>query len=468
MTSKVGVENSSYVLHDSIYHNKYDKYDDTGRVEGTDKKSTSLSFFKYLDDIDEFVSHRGDDFSCDELVCGSCSDQVSRMIERVYSCSQEQARSYAVAIHEYQTNYPHCELGVDQRELGVDQPPVQSKFNSPISCSQLDECGADLLEHIENIDSQRIEIRRKIEEELALIANMESEVMSLDEDISLSVSRSNTLGHEINFLNSEYGSLSVLFDLNISSASSLSSALSREGEGVFDGCIEKIRVTVNGMRLMYLPYPSENLNWAEINRAWSCLSLLVLCLRYKGKLEEAATIVIEANGHNSSSINDMQKLDDDFTNSTTHIRLKLQPLRRRTLILLSLEHHLVDEVNETIDEALCLHGEGSGSAFRDRTYSTGNDEVDDSDDPDKFYAQSLLTPEQYRRHEYYQAVIALAAVVWITARDLDREDCLTEAIRGIDLSPLLNPPSAISSTSDQSMEDLVSQLCYSVKNLMTT
>jgi hypothetical protein len=224
---------------------------------------------------------------------------------------------------------------------------------------------------------------------------------------------------------------------------------------------------LNGMRLMYLPSASENLNWAEINRAWSCLSLLVLCLRYKGNLEEAATITVETNKYDSNNICDSQKVDDKPTKSSTLIKFRLQPLRRRTLILLFLEHRLVNEANEIIEEVLCLHGEDSGRTLFDKTDSTQNDDVDIYDDPDKFYAQNLLTSEQHQRYAYYQAVIALAAVVWVTARDLGRDNCLTEAIKSIDLSPLLNPPSTTPSLSNQYMEHLVNELCSSIKNLMT-
>mmetsp|Transcript_26480 Transcript_26480/g.25353 ORF Transcript_26480/g.25353 Transcript_26480/m.25353 type:complete len:464 (+) Transcript_26480:149-1540(+) len=461
MTSKVGIDNSSYVFSDSLYTETVDNDDCTGpRV--TDKRNTS-SFFKYINGIDDFFSRFGDDSSNKELICAGCCNQAMTVLERVYSYSQEQARSYAIAIHEYQINYPNY-------ELGVDHPPSERMYTSPIPYSQLKESGTrKLLKHIKDIESQRIETRRKIEEELVLIANMESEVISLDEDISHAVSHSNMLGHEINLLNSD-GGLSVLFDLDIlphSSKLSFTSTVSTEGEGVPvpDECIKRI-ATVNGMRLMYLPSPLENLNWAEINRAWSCLSLLVLCLRHKGKLEEAATIVVETNRYENSCISDTQKMDDKPTEGSTLIRFKLQPLRRRTLILLSLEHHLVEEENEIIEEVLCLHGEDSGSALFNRTNSTKNDDIDNYNNPDKFYAQTLLSSEQYQRYAYYQAVIAIAAVVWITARDLGRDNCLTEAIKSIDLSPLLNPPSTTSLLSNQHMENLVNQLCYSIKNLV--
>jgi hypothetical protein len=457
MTSEV--DNSSYVLSDSLYPETDDTDDCTGRV--TDKRST-LSFFKYLNGIDDFFSRFGANSSSKELICASCCNHAMTILERVYSCSQEQARSYAVAIHEYQTNYPDYKLGEDNH-------PSERVLISPISNSQINESGKELLEHIKDIESQRTEIRRKIEEELALIANMESEVISLDEDIADAVSHSDILGHEINFLNND-GGLSALFDLDISShsaKSSLSSNVSMGGEGVFDECVERIMATVNGMRLMYLPSASENLNWAEINRAWSCLSLLVLCLRYKGNLEEAATITVETNKYDSNNICDSQKVDDKPTKSSTLIKFRLQPLRRRTLILLFLEHRLVNEANEIIEEVLCLHGEDSGRTLFDKTDSTQNDDVDIYDDPDKFYAQNLLTSEQHQRYAYYQAVIALAAVVWVTARDLGRDNCLTEAIKSIDLSPLLNPPSTTPSLSNQYMEHLVNELCSSIKNLMT-
>ena len=462
----------TYALHDSIYPNGQNKEDGTTKT-GTDEDGggTALNFFRIVEGINNFICRWKADTSHDLLICTVCSDQLIRMIEKTYKSSQEQARSYSVTIHEYQTEHPDYLTELPRNDL-LRNPVCRVVRPSP-SSQQSDECEIDLLRHIQDIEEQRTQTMADMEAELILLAGIEAEVLSLDADIDATLNHSDRAVREMNYLNSENGSICVLFDLSITSrvSSSIRTSIQRSESqlGRRDGDELTIIAVINGMRLMYLPSTSDNLNWAEINRAWSCLSLLVCCLRNRGGLLEKSILLIE-----EDSISRTNVVQDGHLTGT-RITLQLRPLRRRTLILLSVdffEHE--SQKNSTVEEVLFLCGEGkckSGSASDRGSHKEEQDE--DSDDMESdIYSTSFsnqdMHTEEHRRYQYYQAVIALAAVVCATARDLDRVDCLTDSMLSLDISPLLDlcPLSVSPRRRSHHIGDLVGQMCLSLKNLI--
>ena len=449
----------SYPIHESIYPSNQSK--DIASKGGTDIDShtSALNFFRCLEGINKFVCHCESDVSHDMLVCSGCSDQLLRMIERAYKSSQEQARSYSVTIHEYQTEHPDYVRMQDSIE-----PTTEKDVHNTLLSQQSDECELDLLSHIKDIEQQRTQTMADVEAELILSASLECEITDLDAEIEAAVIHSDRAGREINLLNAEHGSLSVLFDLSVSSKSLPGSQISALTE------TNEITSVINGMRLMYLPSHSDNLNWAEINRAWSCLSLLVCCLRNRAGLQEKAVIVIEVDY--SALSNYVMKVDDVVR---TQISLQLRPLRRRTLILLSVDQHRYqcqEPVSNTDILFLCGDGNIEGhitkckEIVRDDTAGDGGDEeVDDFSDT---YLD--VHTEQHRRYQYFEAVIALAAYICATARDLDRLSCLTEPLHSLDLSPLVElgvRGGDCQRSRGDAVGDLVGQMCLSMKNLIS-
>lgn len=456
----------SYALHDSIYPNGQIKEDVTSKTNtDEDDRGTALNFFRVVDCIDKFICRREADVSHDMIVCSVCSDQLIRMIEKTYKSSQEQARSYSVTIHEYQTEHPDYLTTIKINDSHGRH--IKNDALATLSSQQSDECEIDLLRHIQDIEEQRSKTMSEMEAELVLFASVEAETLSLDAEIDSALNHSDRASREINYLNSEHGSICVLFDLSITSRPLSSSGTPVSGSELeLDMNNTEIVVVINGMRLMYLPSTSDNLNWAEINRAWSCLSLLVCCLRNRRGLPEKTVLLIEGGS-----------IAGTGESARTCITLQLRPLRRRTVILLSLDHfqHQSQE-HSTTEDVLFLCGEGSSERFTTSDREAYREEVegDDSDymDSDDFSAsfsnQDLYT-EQHRRYQYYQAVIALAAVVCATARDLGRVDCLTDSMHCLDLSPLLDICSFHSSQSKRAEHggDLVGQMCHSLRNLTT-
>jgi hypothetical protein len=474
MTDQVVVRNnnSSYVLHDSIYRKSFNSDAGLGRAEKEiDGKSADVSFFRYLDDIDKFLSQCDGDACRDFLICGGCCDQLSRMMERVYKFSQEESRSYAVIIHSFQTKAIHVRGHVES-----DIPILAA---SAVSHQQSEDCEHDLLWHIESIATQRREIREKMEAELLLISSMDSDLILLNADINKAVIHSDKVGHEINLLSIERSSLSVMFDLMLSSRSMSPSTASvaavESGIGQHRRA-ERIGAVVNGMRLTCLPSAADNLNWAEINRAWSCLSLLVCCIRNEGGLGEKTCILIERYKEKDRNHSEVEILDADTTK--TCMILRLRPLRRRTLILLSFDRFNSRHIHDAdiMEEALCLCGEGSseigifvGNFATSRTKNKDeNAESGGLGNLSEARLCSFSTPdtfEQLRRNQYYRAVVAMAAIICATARDLNRVDCLTESLVCLDLSPLMQP-SPCDSRSYECVADLVGEMCRSVRNMM--
>ena len=463
----------TYALHDSIYPNGQNKEDETTKT-GTDEGGggTALNFFRIVEGINNFICRRKADTSDDLLICTVCSDQLIRMIEKTYKSNQEQARSYSVTIHEYQTKYPDY-----LTKLPLSDPlrnPVCHVARPSPSSRQSDECEIDLLRHIKDIEKQRTKTMAEMEAELILFASLEAEVLSLDADIDATLNHSDRAVREMNYLNSENGSICVLFDLSITSrvSSSIRTSIQRSESqlGRRDGDELTIIAVINGMRLMYLPSTSDNLNWAEINRAWSCLSLLVCCLRNRGGLSEKSILLIE-----EGSVSRTNVIQDDHLTGT-RITLQLRPLRRRTLILLSLDYFEHEsQKNSTLEEVLFLCGEGkcqSGNASDKGSHKEEQDEYSDDMESDIYstsFSNQDLHTEEHRQYQYYQAVIALGAVVCATARDLNRVDCLTDSMHSLDLSPLLDlcPFNTSQRRRSHHIGDLVGQMCLSLKNLIS-
>ena len=450
-------------FNDSVYSSCLVKADETPTE--IDGKSTALNFFRCLESLNKFI-HESDGFSEETLACSSCCDQLVKTIEKVYKQTQEQARSYSATIHEYQTEYNDQNVFEDDEDYdGKDD------HSEPYSISQQSECELDLQRHLKDIEDERLTTASEIEKELALIASFETSVAALDTEIRVLGNHSDRAIRELNFLSKQGGCLSVLFDLNMSSrlppSTSSSTSKSTCPTSSSDDGREVVPV-INGMRLMYLPSHAENLNWAEINQAWCCLSLLVCCLRNRGSLTEKAFIVIESEPTDS----DVASGSSTSEASSIRISIQLRPLRRRTLILLSLDSIGAPPESSSAEEVLFLCGEGSSKIYSDSSNSfKDNAQDEDEAEADDFLGVcfSRLPNARHQRIQYYKAVVALAAVVCATARDLSRMDCLTESMRLLDLEPLLRSNSnrnGYQRCVSEHPESFQVELCRSVMNLM--
>jgi hypothetical protein len=464
-------EHSSHKLQDSVYSSCLVKLEPRMDVEA-DGKSTALKFFRSMENIDKFIQHN--DSALNEiLVCSGCSEHLLTTIERAYKQFQEQARSYSVTIHEFKMEHAGLEMRIEKD--GMRPKHNSDDTESFLLSPQTEECELDLQVHLKDIEQQRGKTLSEIEKELLLLASIESEVAFLDSEISSATDHSQRVVRESKFLQSSDGSLSALFDLSISShrsAPSLSSSEKsnshRSGEG------GEITSVINGTRLMYLPSHADNLNWAEINQAWSCLSFLVCCIRNHWCLSEKSIIVFDTDGADSDSSSALKLANAPLK---TRLSIRLRPLRRRTLILLSLDHGDQSDEADISEEVLFLCGEGSidspGGSGRHSHDRQKHDVCDDAEDePDDFVGLSfnqVPTLVGYQRLQYYRAVVALAAVVCATARDLGRIDCLSGPLCALDLAPLLD--AQCNRSHDERGRsylpgELVEELCISVKSLM--
>ena len=450
-------------FNDSVYSSCLVKADEA--PTDVDTKSTALNYFRCLESLNKFI-HDSSGFSDETLACSSCCDQLVKTIEKVYKQTQEQARSYSVTIHEYQTEYNNQHIFEDEEEYCDNDEPGES-----YSVSQQSECELDLQRHLKDIEDERLTTASEIEKELALIASIETSVDALDTDIRVLSNHSDSAVREMNFLSKQGGCLSVLFDLNMSSRlpSSPSSNASKSASPTFhsDDMREVVPV-INGMRLMYLPSHAENLNWAEINQAWCCLSLLVCCLRNRGSLSEKAFIVIESESTECEVVSGSSIPEA----SSIRISIQLRPLRRRTLILLSLDNIGTPSEGSSAEEVLFLCGEGSSKIYGDSAnFSKEIDQDEDEAEADDFLGVCFnrLPNARNQRIQYYKAVVALAAVVCATARDLGRMECLTDSLRLLDLEPLLRFNSnryGYQRCVSEHSENFQVELCRSVMNLM--
>lgn len=447
-------------FNDSVYSSCLVKADET--PTDVDTKSTALNYFRCLESLNKFI-HDSSDFSDETLACSSCCDQLVKTIEKVYKQTQEQARSYSATIHEYQTEYSNQHIFEDEEEYCENDETGES-----YSVCQQSECELDLQRHLKDIEEERLTTASEIEKELALIASIETSVAALDTDIRVLSNHSDSAVREINFLGKQGGCLSVLFDLNMSSRlpSSPSSNASKSASPTFHGDdTREVVPVINGMRLMYLPSHAENLNWAEINQAWCCLSLLVCCLRNRGSLSEKAFIVIESESTECEVVAGSNIPEA----SSIRISMQLRPLRRRTLILLSLDNIGTPSEGNSAEEVLFLCGEGSSKIYGNSLKEIDEDE--DEAEADDFLGACFnrLPNAHHQRIQYYKAVVALAAVVCATARDLGRMDCLTESLRLLDLEPLLRSNSnrhVYQRCALEHSENFQVELCRSVMNLM--
>lgn len=463
-------EHSSHKLQDSVYSSCLVKLEPRLDVEA-DGKSTALKFFRSVENIDKFVQHNDGSFS-EILVCSGCSEHLLTTTERAYKQFQEQARSYSVTIHEFKMEHACLEMKIVKDEL---LPNDNFDDMESLLSPQTEECELDLQVHLKDIEQKRSNTLSEIEKELLLLASIESEVAFLDAEIVSATDHSQRAVRECNFLQSSDGSLSALFDLSISSHCSASNPSTsgklnshRSGEG------SETTSVINGTRLMYLPSHADNLNWAEINQAWSCLSFLVCCIRNYWGLSDKSIIVFDADDADSDSSSAL-KLSN--APSKTRLSIRLRPLRRRTLILLSLDHGDQSDESDISEEVLFLCGEGSidcpsGSGKHPHDRQKHDVCEDAEDEPDDFVGLSFNQVHStvgYQRLQYYRAVVALAAVVCATARDLCRIDCLSGPLCALDLAPLLD--AQCSRSHDERGRsylpgELVEELCISVKNLM--
>ena len=464
-------EHSSNKFQDSVYSSCLVKLEPRLDIEA-DGKSTALKFFRSIENIDKFIQCNDSALS-EILVCSGCSEHLLTTIERAYKQFQEQARSYSVTIHEFKMEHAGPEMRFERDELhpkhNIDD--TESFLLSP----QSEECELDLQVHLKDIEQQRGNTLSEIEKELLLIASIESEVAFLDAEISSATNHSQRAVRESNFLQSTDGSLSALFDLSIlSQRSAPNSSSSGKLNSHRSGEVSETTSVINGTRLMYLPSHADNLNWAEINQAWSCLSFLVCCIRNRWGLAEKSIIVFDVDGSDSDSSSALKLAN---ANLQTRLSIRLRPLRRRTLILLSLDHGDQSDEADVSEEVLFLCGEGSiespsesGKLSNDRQKQDVCEDAED--EPDDFVGLSfnqVTTTIGYQRLQYYRAVVALAAVVCATARDLGRIDCLSGPLCALDLAPLLD--AQCSRSHDERGRsylpgELVEELCVSVKSLM--
>ena len=441
-------------IHDGTYSGYPIELDESSTLEiGPEEKTSALAYFRSLESIDCFIQHSSSIVASDLLICSGCCDQLTKVIERAYKQTQEQARLYSVTLHEYQGDITAYDspLHVDH----VDDRTTEERYSS--LNPQSEECEVDLQRHIKDIQNSRENVMTEIHDDLQRLASIESEITNLDEEISVIVNHSDRTVREMNFLGDESACITTLFDLTVSlqeldmqpMGNVVTSGLSSRGNR------EKISM-INGMRLMYLPSHSQNLNWAEINQAWSCLALLICCLRNQGNLPGEAVMVINTDPDNPC----------DYERTT--ICLKLRPLRRSTMMVLSTSYHPVVADTHSTEEVLYLCGEGNIESITgsDRFGECARNDDEDDDDVDDFLKQPY--DGQNQRYQYHKAVVALCAFGCATARDLHRMDCLTLSMDHLDLGPLVDHRSCKAGYQRvrTAGEDLVGELCTSVQRLL--
>ena len=448
-------------IHDGTYSGYPIELDESSTLEiGPEEKTSALTYFRSLESIDDFIQHSSNVVASDVLICSGCCDQLTKVIEKAYKQTQEQARFYSVTIHEHQGE--HYADGSPRHVDCVDDRTTEEQYSS--LTSQSEECEVDLQRHIKDIQDSREKVMTEIQKDLQHLASIESELTNLDEEISVIVNHSDRTVREMNFLGDETSCIVTLFDLTVSLQELEMQATGNPGTSGHSSREKREKISViNGMRLMYFPSHSQNLNWAEINQAWSCLALLVCCLRNQGNLPGEAVMVIKSD------------IDDPNNSERTTICLKLRPLRRSTMIVLTTNYHPVAADKHSTEEVLYLFDEGNIESIigSDRFGEcVRNDDYDeDDDDTDDFLPNTLGQPHdaQSQKYQYHKAVVALAAFVCATARDLCRVDCLTSLMYQLDLGPLLDHRSCkigYQRVRVNPGEDLVGELCMSVQRLL--
>lgn len=315
-----------------------------------------------------------------DLICPECSFELSRTIEMKYEETRQRIRTYDIYQHEM-SQKSDCSISTIMYGSDKDSLSDPEMKSSILATTEFDlrelmneylECKAQL----QHVDESRFQIAIEVDDELRLISDLERKINMTRDEIVVSLEILESIGSEVQCISE--CSVSPMFDIFISSI------------GLY---------AINGFRLCYEPVPRYNLNWAEINVAWGCLSLFICAIRNRAKLSLQVDLYY--------SSHQIDEHIDTSRGTRHHLLLSVRPLRHRALLLLD---HIVSSVDGT--KLNCKHVGG-------RIVSESADSESSSLCGSKV---CCLGGGQESIYSYHEAVLLFAAYVAITASQLQREE----------------------------------------------
>lgn len=293
-----------------------------------------------------------------DALCSSCTFEMATMIGQSHSCASLQVAQYAVSLRNIGKYDSEQLIPYQDIKLQIEKTHLETQWLE----ETLEEHNQQLL----GIRMNRMAVEVDTERETKMITDLHEKSRLNREKMAELLELLENSVNEVRFLNAE--SMVPCFDVYVNSQCQI--------------------YAINGFRLKYGPSAPDNLNWNEINMAWTCTSLLLASLRSKYGLD--ANIFINA---------------DDSTRIA--LKIAMHPLRSRALLIVEEVVRVGNECGESQSSVVPLRVGRDGDLGRHSLHLCGS--VDKRNE----------TLSLYR-----VAVITFSVCVVVTAMQLMRLSCL--------------------------------------------
>eukprot|EP01041_Mallomonas_annulata_P009167 gene9167-18998_t len=225
--------------------------------ENRDKKTTYNNIIKRQESLNKFVYKK----IPSQQICGDCLADLSDIIDLNISQLEKDIHAYEIAKRNLskELNYVTSHSAKKHESIESEIEVLNKEFDKLKILSQ------DLDSELYDMLLNTTEIDNEISDELKQINQINYFLSQNMEDLNSNIFLHNNMQYEIQLL-SQHNSF-PLFNFKTSSSCTIypiSYSIQDNINNLFE---------INGFRISFLPIPSKNLNWIEINAAWSCLSL---------------------------------------------------------------------------------------------------------------------------------------------------------------------------------------------------
>jgi hypothetical protein len=278
---------------------------------------------------------------CGKL-CNSCIDILSKRLESSYEDIQEEIRAYALAIRQSESHPLKCSLELEDHDDDENDPSSLSEalHVARDNVQKLNILLNDDRRNIEAVEAEHIELLNKYTKAMVEVIGVDENLKRNRNELITSLDLINNTINEIEFLASP--SLGYAFDIEIENFS----FNQKDDENYLShdavSSVDMIPLgSINGYRLSYETSAHNNLNWAEINMAWACLTLFLTALRNRANL--SSHVILENEQPSEVSVTDLPR---NSIFMLPKIYLTIRSLRRRALVFVSYCNHNDNDNND--------------------------------------------------------------------------------------------------------------------------